>query len=426
MARALPVSPDSSVIHTSFSALASLGLEESVVVAGPADGIGMEAIAAATQTPHLVPLWVPVEPSVESTNPVPAATPVAPVEPMEVVWGAAAAETLSPADVIDGPVAQSAPDPLANVIWVPVNASVDAMVEGVAERGDDLSFLELKPSVELRADGFFGSPDSGAESMPFDAAAAARPGGGGGTSGAGSAGAVVTEYKSGAVDGTAGYDIWIQFKGTGWTAELQSAFKNAADYFTGGNNPANAVITADIGGGGRIGKVVVDDLWVTAEVKAIDGAGGILGQAGPSNVWTANYLTAAGQMQFDVADALNYLGKGLWDDIVTHEMMHVLGFGSLWEFGHDLVTGDLYTGSAAAAAYGSPIPVETDGGSGTAGSHWDEQKLVNELMTGYINDDGNKATINDNYLSKFSVMSLADLGYTANYRDYSYDGTLIT
>ena len=39
-------------------------------------------------------------------------------------------------------------------------------------------------------------------------------------------------------------------------------------------------------------------------------------------------------------------------------------------------------------------------------------------MTGYINTNGN-------YLSKFSVMSLADLGYHVNYADYQYDGILI-
>jgi hypothetical protein len=33
---------------------------------------------------------------------------------------------------------------------------------------------------------------------------------------------------------------------------------------------------------------------------------------------------------------------------------------------------------------GSGIPVEQDGGSGTAGSHWNGEIFGNELMTGYI------------------------------------------
>jgi hypothetical protein len=284
------------------------------------------------------------------------------------------------------------------------------------------------PDIELPAHQGAEGPGApaAADSMPVDVASAARggPGGGGGGSGGGS---VLTDYRSGSGNEAAGYDIWIQFKGSGWTADLQQAFKNAADYLT-------TVITADIGGGGRIGKVLVDDLYVTAEVRAIDGAGGILGQAGPTNVWTANELTAAGKMQFDVEDASSYLGKGLWDDIVTHELMHVLGLGSLWNYGaNPLVSGTHYTGANGVAAYDAAtpgtqtyIPVEDGGGSGTAGAHWDEEALVNELMTGYINDDGNAATSTDNFLSKFSVMSLADLGYAVtNYQDYPYDGVTI-
>lgn len=58
------------------------------------------------------------------------------------------------------------------------------------------------------------------------------------------------------------------------------------------------------------------------------------------------------------------------------------------------------------------IFVETDGGAGTAGGHWDEETYFDELMTGYIgylNGDGSYD--NTNYLSDWSVASLADLGY---------------
>ena len=264
------------------------------------------------------------------------------------------------------------------------------------------------------------------------------PGGGGGDGGGGggdtSSDGVLKNYYSGSSLGTdtnpgaddLGYDIWIEFKGSDWTFDLQQAFINAADYFT-------TVITYDIGGGGKYRGKTIDDLYISAELKAIDGEGGILGQAGPTAVWTANYLTAAGVIQLDIADALIYLADGLLDDIVTHEMMHVLGFGTLWEYGdHDLVDGYQYKGDALTVyqtEVGDPdamfIPVEEDGGGGTAGGHWNEiladytkdpDGLDNELMTGFIDDD--------NYLSKFSVMSLADLGYAVTYEDYSYDNYL--
>lgn len=297
------------------------------------------------------------------------------------------------------------------------------------ENGFDWSVSDLFAWDFAAADAPFGdapSPGaapSGGQITLLDAAFAAKGGTPGPGGGGGGGGGETTSYFSGSADGATGYDIWIEFKGSGWSEALQQAFKDAADYYT-------TVITDDIGGGGFYRGKLVDDLYVSAELKAIDGAGGILGQAGPKAVWTATELTAAGQMQFDSADAQVYFDLGLWDDIVTHELTHVLGFGSLWNYGDNPLVfgfpnGELgYTGELGLAAYkavdpsATYIPVEGDGGSGTAGAHWDEETLGNELMTGYINNDGNPLTTNDNYLSKFSVMSLADLGYHVTYTPY--------
>ena len=234
---------------------------------------------------------------------------------------------------------------------------------------------------------------------------AAKTGGGGGST------TLYTDYYAGKADGTAGYDIWLQFKGTAWTAETQQPFITAADYFT-------KVITADIGGNALINGKMVDDLYVTAELKAIDGPGGILGQAGPTKVWTAAGLTATGTMQFDSADVGVFVKNGQWDDVVTHEFMHALGFGSLWNAaGHSLAPNSgQYIGPKGLEQYkidtgntgASYIPVETGGGSGTAGSHWAEASLTNELMTGWT--DPRVANIFKN----FSVMSMADLGYSVD------------
>jgi hypothetical protein len=308
----------------------------------------------------------------------------------------------------------------------------DALVGASADKAgpDEDKSATTAVAADSGSSVWYAWPADAGGNRPIEAIFSAKggvPGSGGGGSGGGGGTGVVTEYRSGSSNGESGYDILIQFKGSSWTTELQQAFTRAADYFT-------TVITADIGGGGRVGRVIVDDLYVTAELAVIDGVGGILGQAGPTSVWTASELTAAGQMQFDAADALTYLGKGLWDDIVTHELMHVLGVGSLWNYGaNPLVSGFQYIGSNGLAAYRDAkgdqslmyIPVEDGGGSGTAGAHWDEQALGNELMTGYINDDGVASTVNDNYLSEFSVMSLADLGYQVAYQDYPFDGQLI-
>jgi hypothetical protein len=249
-------------------------------------------------------------------------------------------------------------------------------------------------------------------------------GGGGGGNGGGKGGGndAPPDYWSGSADGEAGFDILIDFVGSGWTADLVQAFTQAADYFT-------TVITDDIGGGDRYRGTYIDDLYVSAELASIDGPSGILGQAGPTAVWTESNLTASGVMQFDVADAEAFAAMGLWDEIVTHEMMHVLGFGSLWNYNRELAPYDLlsgeyqYVGENALAAYqklfdptATYIPVESSGfGAGTDGSHWDESVLQNELMTGFLN------TSMPNILSEVSVMALADLGYQIDYQDYPFD-----
>jgi len=58
------------------------------------------------------------------------------------------------------------------------------------------------------------------------------------------------------------------------------------------------------------------------------------------------------------------------------------------------------------------VPLEDSGGSGTAGSHWDEatfaptgQQMSNELMTGYF-VQGETTLISDT-----TIGALADLGY---------------
>lgn len=57
-----------------------------------------------------------------------------------------------------------------------------------------------------------------------------------------------------------------------------------------------------------------------------------------------------------------------------------------------------------ATAGGLGVFVETDGGPGTAGGHWDDDTFGAELMTGYLNQSGN-------YLSDMTIASLEDLGY---------------
>jgi hypothetical protein len=163
----------------------------------------------------------------------------------------------------------------------------------------------------------------------------------------------------------------------------------------------------------------IDDILIDVLLQPIDGPGAVLGSAGPCVIRAADDLTLYGIMFFDSAD-LDFLEQiGFFDEVVTHEMGHVLGFGTLWDYRRDLLEGGApdprFTGPLAIAAYADlggegTVPVEGDqGGSGTLFAHWDEATFFNELMTGFLNSSANA-----NPLSEASVASMGDLGYVVN------------
>ena len=77
--------------------------------------------------------------------------------------------------------------------------------------------------------------------------------------------------------------------------------------------------------------MLIDDISITATLEAIDGVGGVLGSAGPREIrGDGTYLPSSGAMRFDIADADDMLANGQWESVVLHEMMHALGFGTLW------------------------------------------------------------------------------------------------
>jgi hypothetical protein len=217
------------------------------------------------------------------------------------------------------------------------------------------------------------------------------PGGGGGT--------------------TSTFDIVI--RAPGMSPALLAVFDQAATKW-------ESVITGDLPDINFQG-LLVDDLLIDASIVPIDGVNGILGQAGPRAIRpTGSRLPYHGIMQFDSADMAAMQASGELLDVILHEMGHVLGIGSLWA-SKGLLLGagtnnPIFVGAQATAAYNAifgtnanGVPVESTGGAGTAGSHWRETILSNELMTGFIGPGNNLP------LSRITVGSLADMGYTVDY-----------
>lgn len=196
-----------------------------------------------------------------------------------------------------------------------------------------------------------------------------------------------------------------------------------------------ALNTADAGtpcGNGTYNGTV-DDVVIFAELVPIDGPGQVLGSAGPCLVRQTNTgvitFVLAGTMRFDTADLATLESNGQLNNVILHEMGHVLGVGSLWRAKNMVdttsVAGDpIFTGTQAISAYAAaggglcncrPVPVENTGGAGTRLSHWREAPtavgkadgLRTELMTGFLNSGTNP-------LSLITVNSLRDIGYAVD------------
>lgn len=196
----------------------------------------------------------------------------------------------------------------------------------------------------------------------------------------------------------------------------------------------------------------ITDVLILASFDAIDGPGKTLAEAGPCFLRTANSQALVGIMKIDTADVGSLISSGQLNEVVLHEMNHVLGFGTVWNlpspflnynclqlasnppgtlldtYFHcisggvnaaavfDSIGGTSYTGAGQTVG-GHIVPLENCANApvtyptcagGTVNSHWRETVFGNELMTGFINSGTNP-------LSVLSVAAQQDIGYTVNY-----------
>ena len=217
---------------------------------------------------------------------------------------------------------------------------------------------------------------------------------------------------------------------------IQTAFDDATDYWTSilaGTELPNVPLEEDFELGcssitARNSLSTVDDLAIVASVREIDGPGGILASAGLCGIRAGEEgLPFMGAMLFDIADLQRLEDEGDLEEVILHEIGHVLGFGTLWNHQGLLVNPSLagesgadthFRGpfaieafnSAGGAGYtaGGKVPVENRAGPGSADAHWRESVFEHELMTPYQN-----IGVPDP-LSAITIQSLADLGYVVD------------
>lgn len=214
-----------------------------------------------------------------------------------------------------------------------------------------------------------------------------------------------------------GFNIEVVFPDNSLTPLQQDVFETASQKWESvivGNLPE-----VPLGDG-----EVIDDVEIIATGPPIDGPGGTLGQATFTEQRSLEDggLPYSGFMEFDAAD-LNSLESGQQlDETILHEMGHVLGLGTLWTGRGGtpvLVTGvggpnPQYLGENAnlesqrLLRNSSNVVIETDGGPGTAYSHWDDATYGNELMTGFLSPG-------ENPLSRLTAAGMEDIGYEINY-----------
>ncbi|MEQ3710188.1 hypothetical protein [Tateyamaria sp.] len=142
----------------------------------------------------------------------------------------------------------------------------------------------------------------------------------------------------------------------------------------------------------------IDDVRIKVSTWEIDGSGGTWGIGGYSQL-TPDGMVAEGGIYLDPADIGTAEGREMLDELMMHEMMHAIGFGTTWDQ-NGLTSNGTFTGENAVDVYGSAVPIDGNG-------HLSES-VGNEMGTTYISNNAEPIT-------DLTLAILEDMGFETIY-----------
>src|SRR5262249_9144135 len=144
------------------------------------------------------------------------------------------------------------------------------------------------------------------------------------------------------------FHIDVRFFGPDMTDDQKALFTNAAARISAvivGSIPdqvVNGVPASNLCGVSGLPTVdeTIHGIVIFASVAPIDGAGKILAESGPCLLRNApGFFPSIGVMLFDADDLASLATQGILQDVITHEMLHTVGFGTIWDVKNLLLAG---------------------------------------------------------------------------------------